>query len=427
MESHTWTCMTDCLNEENNENNSKSFDSDRGGGRLTNGSIVRCLNENSGFFIQTVDDFRRGDYKRHKSSNNNNNINNGNNSNNNKNNNYNSNNNNNTFNDGIYKLWHTTTIIYTFFFLFMSLLATGQAEMGHYSQSGHWCTFFRTRLTSCLEMSGHETYLARNWHRCTGYRCGSNYKIAQRPKYRKVFRVRKEMAWKCCPGFQGSTCQEECFNCTTIEALKERVNDLESKMTNSLPNVHVSGCDDCNQELIPEKRTRYLKGQKGESGQKGERGPPGLPGSRGIKGERGLTGPTGIPGLPGDYRLNEDYVKTGERQVGIVGPAGPRGPPGPQGPVGLPGRGIPGRDGPPGLPGLPGEPGLPGKFIRMTEPHRNRTETVSEIEEKLKFLQDEVTRLQGELNHLKKNEEDIELIGDRLTLLEKLVFEKLGD
>ena len=34
------------------------------------------------------------------------------------------------------------------------------------------------------------------------------FRIAQRPKYRKVFRVRKEMAWKCCPGFQGSTCQE---------------------------------------------------------------------------------------------------------------------------------------------------------------------------------------------------------------------------
>lgn len=322
--------------------------------------------------------------------------------------------------------WSTTAIIYIWGFLCVALLASAQAEMGRYPRAGHWCPFFRTRLTSCLEMSGHESYLARNWHRCTGFRC-SNYKIAQRPKYRKVFRVRKEISWKCCPGFQGSTCQEECFNCTTIKALKERITDLESKMIQSYPNVHVSGCDDCGQESVERRRLPSVKGQKGESGEKGERGAPGQPGPPGKKGEMGVTGPTGIPGRPGNGNHYVDYVKTEQRGAGIVGPRGPRGPPGPRGPEGMPGRGLPGKDGPPGLPGLPGEPGLPGQIIQLGDLRRNRTEAVSEIEEKLKFLQDEVTRLQGELNEVKRNKDDVELIGDRLTLLEKLVFEKLGD
>ena len=86
--------------------------------------------------------------------------------------------------------------------------------------------------------------------------------------------------------------------------MMSQVYSFSFQMAFSLPpNEHVSGCNDCEQEPLTNKRVHYVKGQKGNSGQKGERGPPGPPGRPGMKGERGITGPTGIPGRPGGVSL----------------------------------------------------------------------------------------------------------------------------
>ncbi|XP_052829110.1 collagen alpha-1(XXVI) chain isoform X3 [Octopus bimaculoides] len=317
---------------------------------------------------------------------------------------------------------------------------------GHLANTPRWCPYFRSRLMPCLEVSGHETYLSRNWHHCTGYRCakykcptngnGQNRalggRIAQRPKYRKVYRVRKELAWKCCPGFNGKNCENECFNCTVLETMQNQIKQLETRLTT---NHRSRDCKGCSKDFVNERSYYRVKGERGEPGPPGKDGRPGLAGRPGAKGERGPTGPVGMPGRPGDT-INRRKDRKPYRVVGPPGPPGLPGPPGPPGP-----RGPTGLAGIPGLPGVNavektdsiGHSELPGLHDRISKAGsddirgENDAQTVTEIEEKLKFLQDQVSHLQGEMLDIKNTYSEVSLLRDRLTLLEKLVIKDITD
>ncbi|GAB1597510.1 collagen alpha-1(XXVI) chain-like [Argonauta hians] len=327
------------------------------------------------------------------------------------------------YDNGLMSAWQRMLCTVLLLLLWVSLYTAHADNSGHLTNSPRWCPYFRSRLMPCLEISGHETYLARNWHHCNGYRC-TKYKIAQRPKYRKVYRVRKEIAWKCCPGFNGKNCENECFNCTVLETMQTKINQLETRLITQQVSEDCKGCS-------TDVSYYRLKGEPGEQGPPGRDGRPGLTGKPGPKGERGPTGPVGMPGRPGETIGSRRKDRKTYRIPGPPGPTGLLGPPGPPGP-----RGPPGLRGIPGLPGinsidkkdsighseLPGLPGRLGKAGSDDIRGENDSQTVTEIEEKLKFLQDQVSHLQGEMLDIRNTYSEVSLLRDRLTLLEKLVI-----
>ncbi|MBZ3884700.1 Collagen alpha-1(XXVI) chain [Sciurus carolinensis] len=193
-----------------------------------------------------------------------------------------------------------------------------------------------------------------------------------RPTYRVSYRTVTALEWRCCPGFTGSNCDEECMNCTRLSDMSERLTTLEAKVAplgtdpqvkcarlevprdaatrptvllleaaeqpagpdNGLP-APQSTPPPWNEDFLPGAiplahpgpRRRRPTGPAGPPGQTGPPGPAGPPGSKGDRGQAGETGPVGPPGL--------------------LGPPGPRGLPGEMG-----------RPGPPGPPGPAGSPGL---------------------------------------------------------------------
>ncbi|NWX72277.1 COQA1 protein, partial [Alca torda] len=219
----------------------------------------------------------------------------------------------------------------------------------------HWCHYTVTRTVSCQVQNGSETVIQRVYQSCRWPGPCANlvsYRTLIRPTYKMSYRTVTTLEWRCCPGFTGSNCEEECMNCTRLADMTERLNTLEAKillleaaersppLENNLPITGTTATwyDDLLPDafplLNPGTILRKTVGSVGQVGPPGPVGPTGLPGPPGPKGEKG--------------------------QPGERGPAGPPGLLGPQGPRGLPGEtGIPG---PPGPPGPPATPSLPLTF-----------------------------------------------------------------
>ncbi|NWV46371.1 COQA1 protein, partial [Daphoenositta chrysoptera] len=219
----------------------------------------------------------------------------------------------------------------------------------------HWCHYTVTRTVSCQVQNGSETVIQRVYQSCRWPGPCANlvsYRTLIRPTYKMSYRTVTTLEWRCCPGFTGSNCEEECMNCTRLADMTERLNTLEAKillleaaerspaLENNLPITGTTATwyDDLLPDAFPLLNPGTVLRKTG--GSVGQVGPP------------GPVGPTGLPGPPGP--------KGEKGQPGERGPAGPPGMLGPQGPRGLPGEtGIPG---PPGPPGPPATPSLPLTF-----------------------------------------------------------------
>ncbi|NXB12119.1 COQA1 protein, partial [Cnemophilus loriae] len=219
----------------------------------------------------------------------------------------------------------------------------------------HWCHYTVTRTVSCQVQNGSETVIQRVYQSCRWPGPCANlvsYRTLIRPTYKMSYRTVTTLEWRCCPGFTGSNCEEECMNCTRLADMTERLNTLEAKillleaaerspaLENNLPITGTTAT--WYEELLPDAFPLLNPGTvlRKTAGPAGQVGPP------------GPVGPTGLPGPPGP--------KGEKGQPGERGPAGPPGMLGPQGPRGLPGEtGIPG---PPGPPGPPATPSLPLTF-----------------------------------------------------------------
>uniref|UniRef100_A0A8B9SN90 Collagen type XXVI alpha 1 chain n=1 Tax=Anas platyrhynchos TaxID=8839 RepID=A0A8B9SN90_ANAPL len=282
----------------------------------------------------------------------------------------------------------------------------------------HWCHYTVTRTVSCQVQNGSETVIQRVYQSCRWPGPCANlvsYRTLIRPTYKMSYRTVTTLEWRCCPGFTGSNCEEECMNCTRLADMTERLNTLEAKillleaaerspplennlpitgttatwyddlLPDAFPLLNPGTCPEenrwdllgCQDRLVLQARLDQLgfqdrQGPKGEKGQPGERGPAGPPGLLGPQGPRGLPGETGIPGPPGPpgppatpslpltfqqgvlYSLQPTAEKeNGEPQLAstVIDTIM----------AGLPGpRGAPGPIGPPGPPGASGPKGPPG-------------------------------------------------------------------
>ncbi|CAN8197275.1 unnamed protein product [Coccothraustes coccothraustes] len=222
----------------------------------------------------------------------------------------------------------------------------------------HWCHYTVTRTVSCQVQNGSETVIQRVYQSCRWPGPCANlvsYRTLIRPTYKMSYRTVTTLEWRCCPGFTGSNCEEECMNCTRLADMTERLNTLEAKillleaaerspaLENNLPITGTTAT--WYEELLPDAFPLLNPG----TGLRKNVPAAGIPGQVGPPGP---VGPTGLPGPPGP--------KGEKGQPGERGPAGPPGMLGPQGPRGLPGEtGIPG---PPGPPGPPATPSLPLTF-----------------------------------------------------------------
>nr|XP_051693937.1 collagen alpha-1(XXVI) chain isoform X2 [Oryctolagus cuniculus] len=319
-----------------------------------------------------------------------------------------------------------------------------------YASRRHWCHHTVTRTVSCQVQNGSETVVQRVYQGCRWPGpCASLVRTLIRPTYRVSYRTVTALEWRCCPGFTGSNCDEECMNCTRLSDMSERLTTLEAKVLlleaaerspepdNDLPAVG-STAPPWNQDFLPgaiplaypgSPRRRPTgpagppgqtgppgpagppgsKGDRGQTGEKGPAGPPGLlgpPGPRGLPGEMGRPGPPGPPGPAGSPGLPPDGPQgvlyslkpspdsdDGDSQLTpavmdtvLAGVPGPRGPPGPPGP--------PGPHGPPGPPGAPGSQGEPATKADGGEKAASEGEGVQQLREALKILAERVLILE---------------------------------
>ncbi|NXP22964.1 COQA1 protein, partial [Scytalopus superciliaris] len=321
----------------------------------------------------------------------------------------------------------------------------------------HWCHYTVTRTVSCQVQNGSETVIQRVYQSCRWPGPCANlvsYRTLIRPTYKMSYRTVTTLEWRCCPGFTGSNCEEECMNCTRLADMTERLNTLEAKillleaaersppLENNLPITGTTATwyDDLLPDAFPLlnpgtvlRKTVGSAGQvgppgpvgptglpgppgpKGEKGQPGERGPAGPPGLVGPQGPRGLPGETGIPGPPGPpgppatpslpltfqqgvlYSLQpaaEKESKFPPRFPCFSGASGPKGPPGPIGAPGSQGLpGSPGQPGPKGSKGDRGERGEPGKKGEEGDKGADG-EGVQQLREALKILAERVLILE---------------------------------
>ncbi|XP_077150545.1 collagen alpha-1(XXVI) chain [Ranitomeya variabilis] len=247
-----------------------------------------------------------------------------------------------------------------------------------YSNRRNWCQFTVTKTVTCQVQNGSETVVQRVYQSCRWPGPCTNlvsYRTVLRPIYKMSYRTATTLEWRCCPGFTGSNCEEECMNCTRLAAIAERISNLEAKIItlqvaekpseNDLPitRTTAAGNEDYLPYAIPlispgsifRKSIKSTLGTKGDNNEeKKTRGLPGIPGPPGS------IGPVGLPGSKGD-----------RGEAGKVGPAGPPGPIGLQGPKGE--TGNPGLPGPPGPPGPPGAPiSLPEGVLYSLQPNSDR-------------------------------------------------------
>ncbi|KAM7413038.1 hypothetical protein PAMA_020426 [Pampus argenteus] len=324
------------------------------------------------------------------------------------------------------------------------------------TQLRNWCQYTVFRTVSCQVHNGTETTVQRVFQGCRWPGpCSKviSYRTVVRPSFRVTYKQVTSLEWRCCPGFVGEECREECLNCTSFTDMNSRINAIESKIKQieegrfTLPIVSRLPEGSTDNEVDTPKPTpigppSYLPpggrgpagpiGPPGLPGSAGPPGPPGrvgLPGFIGPKGDRGLPGDIGLPGPPGPpgppglssspvrvrgdvFQVDNQAAPTPQIIVGPPGPTGPSGPPGPRGPAGIPG--LPGRDGKEGFrgkpgdlgpkgdpgergpPGVTGERGLPGAPGLKGEPGEgvNDGEAVQQLREALKILAERVLILE---------------------------------
>ncbi|KAJ8280321.1 hypothetical protein GJAV_G00053200 [Gymnothorax javanicus] len=296
----------------------------------------------------------------------------------------------------------------------------------------HWCQYTVLKTVSCQIQNGTEKLMQRLFQSCRWPGPCTNlfsYRTVIRPTYRLTYRQVTALEWRCCPGFLGENCIQECINCSSYTDINSRLNTIESKILlleeAGPPPPPVNGLPErsTNNEVekpIPTPISPPAVGLPGVRGPPGPRGPPGMPGAsgppgpagemgnigkpgpmgspgpKGERGERGFPGETGQPGPPGPpgpslaipLRGDMHELSTTEPKrdgespspssptmmnlMATPGPPGPPGPPGrtgPPGPAGPPGTpGTPGQDAPGGYSGRPGERGPKGDPGEMGPP-----------------------------------------------------------
>ncbi|XP_054650094.1 collagen alpha-1(XXVI) chain isoform X2 [Dunckerocampus dactyliophorus] len=271
---------------------------------------------------------------------------------------------------------------------------TGPPGTGSHTQLRNWCQYAVSKMVSCQVPNGTETTVQRVFQSCRWPGpCSKviSYRTIIRPSFKVAYKQVTALEWRCCPGFVGQECRQECMNCTMFADMSNRVDAIESKMKqleerrtpsqadNSPPQASADNEVDAPQPT-PIGPPSYLPpGGRGPQGPVGPPGPPGttgpagppgrsgLPGPIGPKGERGLPGEMGLPGPPGPpghpaapsrsstVQLRGDVFQVDHQEEDHIRPAGP---PGPAGPIGPPGP--PGPTGPAGIPGMPGQDGKEG-------------------------------------------------------------------
>ncbi|XP_068172977.1 collagen alpha-1(XXVI) chain isoform X2 [Antennarius striatus] len=327
------------------------------------------------------------------------------------------------------------------------------------SQLRNWCQYTVSRTVSCQVHNGTETRVQRVFQGCRWPGpCTKVIRTLIRPSFIVAYKQVTSLEWRCCPGFVGEECREECLNCTSFSDMSSRINAIESKMklleggqfprpaVSSLPEHSTDNEVDAPQPT-PIGPPLHLPPAPAGRGPPGPSGPPGLPGSAGLpgpagrtglpgptgpKGDRGPSGEAGLPGPPGPpgppgmsssharergdvFHVDSEALSATQTVVGPAGPTGPVGPPGPaglRGPAGAPGlpglngkdglQGKPGDPGPKGdpgergHPGLTGEQGLPGAPGPKGEPGQglNEGEAMQQLREALKILAERVLILE---------------------------------
>ncbi|XP_061916251.1 collagen alpha-1(XXVI) chain-like isoform X1 [Entelurus aequoreus] len=323
---------------------------------------------------------------------------------------------------------------------------------GSRAQLRNWCQYVVSKTVSCQVQNGTESSVQRVFQSCRWPGpCSKvlSYRTIIRPSFKVAYKQVTALEWRCCPGFVGEECRQECMNCTMLTDMSHRMAAMESKVKqleerpspSQTANNPPQGSAD--NEVDAPKPTpigpplylppggRGPQGPIGPPGPPGTTGPAGLPGipgfsgpigpkgDRGLPGEMGLRGPPGPPGPPAvpsrssTVQMRGDVFQVDHQEedhihpVGPPGPAGPSGPPGPPGPTGPPGiPGMPGQDGKegdqgtPGIvgpkgdagergpPGARGDPGLAGPAGPKGEPGEglDEAEVVPQLREALKIL-----------------------------------------
>ncbi|XP_022623261.1 collagen alpha-1(XXVI) chain-like isoform X3 [Seriola dumerili] len=272
--------------------------------------------------------------------------------------------------------------------------STGPPGTGSRTQLRNWCQYTVSKTVSCQVHNGTETTVQRVFQGCRWPGpCSKviSYRTLIRPSFKLTYKQVTALEWRCCPGFVGEECREECMNCTSFTGMNSRINAIESKIRlleegrASLPTVSSLPEGSTDNEVDTPQPTpigppSYLPpgvpgavgppgpagspGLPGSAGPPGPAGRPGLPGPIGSKGDRGLPGELGLPGPPGPpgppgsgffpVRARGDAFQVDKQEETnlaapqiVVGPPGPTGPSGPSGPAGP--------RGPEGIPGLPGQ------------------------------------------------------------------------
>ncbi|XP_035009354.2 collagen alpha-1(XXVI) chain isoform X2 [Hippoglossus stenolepis] len=339
--------------------------------------------------------------------------------------------------------------------------SSGPPGTGTRTQLRNWCQYTVSKTVSCQVHNGSETTVQRVYQGCRWPGpCSKvvSYRTLIRPSFKVTYKQVTTLEWRCCPGFLGEECREECMNCTSFTDMNSRLHAVESKIRlleegrPSLPTANSLAEGSTNNEVDTPQPTPIGPPSHlppGSIGPQGPIGPPGLPGSagpqglagspglpgpsgpkgdRGLPGDGGLTGPPGPPGPPGPsstpVRVRGDVFQVDDQEeihtpppapqiiVGPPGPTGSSGPSGPRGPAGLPG--LPGQDGKEGLrgklgdlgprgdpgqrgiPGVAGEYGLPGAPGPKGEPGAglNEGEAMQQLREALKILAERVLILE---------------------------------
>ncbi|KAM9539273.1 uncharacterized protein ACWYII_037840 isoform 2-T2 [Salvelinus alpinus] len=264
----------------------------------------------------------------------------------------------------------------------------------------NWCQYTVSKTVSCQVHNGTEKLVQRMFQSCRWPGPCSNlisYRTIVRPTYMLTYRQVTALEWRCCPGFMGHSCREECMNCTGYTDMNNRLSILESKIVlleeagpppppfryspdrssdNEVgapqptlippPTIGLPGARGPPGPVGPQGVVGPLgrTGETGLVGKSGPMGPRGPEGQRGAPGERGAPGPAGSPGPASPFshrgdvfglrelgQYEEAALPSQNNQRDVTGPPGPIGPPGP-----------PGRSGPTGPAGNPGTPGRNAGF-----------------------------------------------------------------
>ncbi|XP_003725971.3 collagen alpha-1(XI) chain [Strongylocentrotus purpuratus] len=233
------------------------------------------------------------------------------------------------------------------------------------TRTGNWCEFKRTKQITCNVRNGTEMYIQRTVAPWCNYQLRtlygqlqhkdctkSAYRVMFRPKYTIGYRTVETTERRCCPGFSGTNCNDACMNCSTLNELQQKVDELlsRSRGTSIRPVNNDVNLVNPGYNSAGDRGTTTLRGPQGPQGPGGPTGSVGSPGAVGASGPPGPVGPKGDPGSRGP--------------AGPSGPAGPQGPPGIQG---LPGKSAPGIVGPPGPPGSPGSVEALGMVVTAAE------------------------------------------------------------